>query len=205
MSPATIDILIGLCMLSAAAGAARARMPRKPREPVEGQRGKDIVWVATPPALVEKMLDVAQVTADDYVIDLGSGDGRIVIAAAQRGARALGVEYDAALIEVARRNATRAGVGERAKFVQGDLYSAEIADATVLALFLLPDNLADLSPKFATLKRGTRIVTNRFGIPGWTPDATCRIGGDTEDCPTALLYTIGTPTPPSGALAARAA
>src|SRR5687768_4345950 len=170
MSPATIDILIGLCMLSAAAGAVRASMPRKPREPVEGQRGKDLVWVATPPALVEKMLDMAQVTADDRVVDLGSGDGRIVIAAARRGARALGVEYDAGLIEVAQRNAARAGVGDHATFVQGDLYEAELADATVLALFLLPDNLRALAPKFAALKPGTRIVTNRFGIPGWTPD-----------------------------------
>ena len=190
MSPAAIEILIGLCMLSAAAGAVRARMPRAPREPIEGQRGKDIVWVATPPALVEKMLDMAQVTRDDRVIDLGSGDGRLVIAAARRGARALGVEYDTALIDVAKRNAMRAGVAERAAFVQGDLYAADFSDATVLALFLLPDNLRELSPKFAALKPGTRIVTNRFGIPGWTPDATCRIGGDTEDCPTAVLYTV---------------
>jgi hypothetical protein len=171
MSPATIEILIGLCMLSAAAGAVRARMPTRPREPVEGQRGKDIVWVGTPPELVEKMLDMAGVTAADRVMDLGSGDGRIVIAAAKRGARASGVEYDAALIEVAQRNASRAGVAER-------------------ATFLLPDNLRQLTPKFAALLPGTRIVTNRFGIPGWTPDTTCRIGGDSDDCPTAVLYTV---------------
>jgi SAM-dependent methyltransferase len=190
MSPATIEILLGLCVLSAAAGAARARMADKPREPVEGQRGKDLVWVATPRELVEKMLDMAQVTTDDRVIDLGSGDGRIVIAAAQRGARALGVEYDAGLIEVAQQDARRADVGDRVTFVRGDLYETDFSDATVLALFLLPDNLRDLAPKFAALKPGTRIVTNRFGIPGWTPDAMCRIGGDTEDCPTAVLYTV---------------
>ena len=190
MSPTTIEILIGLCLLSAAAGAARAKMSSRPREPVEGQRGKDIVWVGTPPALVEKMLDMARVTADDRVIDLGSGDGRIVIAAAKRGAHALGIEFDAGLIEVAQRDATRAGVGDRATFVQGDLYEAGFSDATVLALFLLPDNLRVLAPKFAALKPGTRIVTNRFGIPGWTPDATCRIGGEAEDCPTAVLYTV---------------
>lgn len=88
-------------------------------------------------------------------------------------------KYDAALIQVAQRSAVRAGVSERATFAQGDLYAADFSDATVLALFLLPDNLRELSPKFAALKPGTRIVTNRFGIPGWTPDATCRIGGET--------------------------
>jgi hypothetical protein len=191
MSPTvTMEILLGLCVLSAAAGAASAKMKGKPREPVEGQRGKDIVWVATPPALVEKMLDMAHVTSDDYAIDLGSGDGRIVIAAAQRGARALGVEYDSALIEVSQRNARRAGVTERATFVQDDLYETDFSNATVLALFLLPDNLRELAPMFSALKPGTRIVTNRFGIPGWTPVAMCRIGGETEDCPTAVLYTV---------------
>jgi hypothetical protein len=194
MSPTvTMEILLGLCVLSAAAGAASAKMSGKPRQPVEGQRGKDIVWVATPPALVEKMLDMAHVTASDYVIDLGSGDGRIVIAAAKRGARALGVEYDAALVEVSQRDARRAGVADRATFVQGDLYETDFSGATVLALFLLPDNLRELAPKFAALKPGTRIVTNRFGIPGWTPDAMCRVGGETEDCPTAVLYVLEEP------------
>ena len=185
-----IETLLALCVVSAAAGAASAAFGRRPREPIEGQLGKDIVWVPTPPELVEKMLDLAQVTADDRVIDLGSGDGRMVIAAARRGARALGVEYDEGLIEVAQRNAGAAGVADLATFVRGDLYAADFSDATVLALFLLPDNLSRLAPKFAALKPGTRIVTNRFGIPGWAPDATCRIGGETEDCPTAVLYTV---------------
>jgi SAM-dependent methyltransferase len=190
MSPATIEILVGLCAFSAAAGAVRARMKNKPREPVEGQMGKDLVWVPTPPELVEKMLDMARVTADDYVIDLGSGDGRCVIAAAKRGARAVGIEYDTALIELSRRNASREGVADRATFVCGDLFDADFSDASVLVLFLLPDVLAKLRPKFLRLKPGTRIVTNRYAIPGWEPDATCRIGGHTDDCPTAVLYTV---------------
>jgi SAM-dependent methyltransferase len=190
MTPATIEILLGLCVLSAAAGAMRARRADKPREPVEGQRGKDLVWVPTPPELVEKMLDMARVTPDDYVIDLGSGDGRCVIAAAKRGARAVGIEYDAALTEVSRRNASREGVSERATFVQGDFFDVDFYAASVLVLFLLPDVLRKLRPKFERLKPGTRIVANRYGIPGWEPDAVCRIGGDTPECPMALSYTL---------------
>src|SRR5687767_15738060 len=90
-------------------------------QPYVGQPGKDVVWVPTPPVLVEKMLDMARVTPADYVMDLGSGDGRNVIAAAKRGARALGVEYDRELLHLARRNATEAGVAERARFVEGDM------------------------------------------------------------------------------------
>ena len=190
MSPEMIETLLALCVVSAAAGAARAAISDKPREPVEGQVGRDVVWVPTPPALVEKMLDMAAVTPDDYVIDLGSGDGRNVIAAAKRGARALGVEYDPGLVDASKRNAAREGVSDRATFVRGDFFDADFGEATVLVLFLLPNVLDTLSPKFLRLKPGARIVTNRFGIPGWTPDATCRIGGDSDDCPTAVLYTV---------------
>jgi SAM-dependent methyltransferase len=190
VTPATIEILVGFGLLSAAAGAMSARMAARPRAPLEGQRGKDIPWVPTPPVLVEKMLDMANVGPDDYVVDLGSGDGRIVIAAAQRGARALGIEFDPALVQASRESAARAGVADRAAFVQGDFYEADITAATVLALFLLPENLRALAPKFCALKPGTRIVANRFGVSGWTPDATCRIGGEAEDCPTAVLYSV---------------
>ena len=137
------------------------------QEPYVGQPGKDVVWVPTPYTLVEKMLDMARVTPKDYVIDLGSGDGRNVIAAAKRGARALGVEYDRQLLEVARKNAADAGVADKARFVHGDKFEADISKATVLALFLLPDNLRKLKPKFEKLRPGTRIVTNGFEIDGW--------------------------------------
>jgi hypothetical protein len=190
MSPGMIETLLALCVVSAAAGAARASIADRPREPIEGQMGKDLVWVPTPPALVEKMLDVAALTARDYVIDLGSGDGRCVIAAAKRGARALGVEYDLTLLELSRRNATRHGVADRASFVWGDFFEVDFSEATVLALFLLPDVLARLTPKFSKLAPGTRIVTNRYGIPGWTPAHVCRIGGDSPEHCTALLYVV---------------
>jgi SAM-dependent methyltransferase len=164
--------------------------------PYVGQPGKDVVWVPTPPVLVEKMLDMAKVTAKDYVMDLGSGDGRNIIAAAKRGARALGVEYDRGLLEVARKNAIEAGVADRARFVEGDMFEADISSATVLALFLLPDNLQRLKPKFARLKPGTRIVTNGFPIDGWEAKQIDKVDGDCGSWCTAYLYIVGETAPP---------
>src|SRR6188474_499670 len=124
--------------------------------PFVGQPGKDVIWVPTPYVLVEKMLDLAKVTPQDFVMDLGSGDGRNIIAAAKRGARALGVEYNPDMVEFSKRTAAAAGVAERAMFVQGDMYEADISQATVLALFLLTENLNRLAPKFLSLRPGTR-------------------------------------------------
>jgi SAM-dependent methyltransferase len=157
-------------------------------EPVPGQPGKDVVWVPTPYALVEKMLDMARVTPQDYVIDLGSGDGRNVIAAAKRGARALGVEYNPDMVALSRRNAQKEGVADRARFVEGDMFEADISQATVLALFLLPDNLRKLTPKFVNLKPGTRLVMNGFPIPGWDPDVTEQATGECGNWCTSHLY-----------------
>jgi SAM-dependent methyltransferase len=157
--------------------------------PVPGQPGKDVVWVPTPYPLIEKMLDMAKVTARDYVIDLGSGDGRNVIMAAKRGARALGVEYNAEMVELSRRNAAKEGVTERAQFVQGDMFQADISQATVMALFLLPDNLRRLTPRFMSqLKPGTRLVMNGFPIPEWSPDATETASGECGNWCTSHLY-----------------
>jgi SAM-dependent methyltransferase len=122
--------------------------------------------------MVGKMLDMAAVTPSDFVIDLGSGDGRNVIAAAKRGATALGVEYNPDLVQYSKDQAAKAGVADKASFIQGDMFEADISKATVMALFLLPDNLRRLRPKFFDLKPGTRIVGNTFGIEGWTPDET---------------------------------
>ena len=159
--------------------------------PYVGQPGKDVIWVPTPQVLVEKMLDMARVTPQDYVMDLGSGDGRNVIAAAKRGARALGVEYDRSLYQVAVKNAREAGVAERAQFVEGDMFEADISAATVLALFLLPDNLQKLKPKFERMKPGTRIVTNGFPIDGWSAKETATVEGDCGSWCTAYLYIVG--------------
>ncbi|MEO8679321.1 MAG: methyltransferase domain-containing protein [Vicinamibacterales bacterium] len=160
--------LIAALFLSATLAFAQEPAPKF--EPKSGLPGKDVVWVPTPPELVEKMLDMAGVTPADYVIDLGSGDGRNVIAAARRGARALGVEFNPDLVALSRRLAAEAGVADNATFVQGDMYEADISQATVLALYLLPVNLTKLAPKFLDLKPGTRIVANTFGPEDWDPD-----------------------------------
>jgi SAM-dependent methyltransferase len=177
-----------ICAIWAVPTIAAAQQP--PYVPEVGQQGKDVIWVPTPPELVEKMLDMAKVTPADYVIDLGSGDGRNVIAAARRGARALGVEFNPEMVALSERLAKEAGVTEKATFVQGDMFEADFSDATVLALFLLPDNLRRLEPKIRALKPGTRIVLNTFGIPGWEPDVSERIEGNCESWCTALLYTV---------------
>lgn len=159
-------------------------------QPNEFQPGKDVVWVPTPASVVEKMLDAASVTARDFVIDLGSGDGRNVIAAAKRGAQALGVEYNNDMVELARRITEREGVTEKAKFVQGDMYEADISQASVLALFLLTENMNKLAPKFLALKPGTRIVSNTFTITDWTPEHTQRLEDGCGAWCDILLYLV---------------
>jgi SAM-dependent methyltransferase len=136
------------------------------------------------------MLDLAEVTPRDFVIDLGSGDGRNVIAAARRGAHALGVEYDPALVDLSRRLAKEAGVGDKATFVQGDMYQADVSKATVLALFLVPENLDKLQRKFLAMKPGTRIVLNTFSVTDWDPDASSTIGAPCTTWCTANLLIV---------------
>ncbi len=183
-------MLLASCFVSLAAAAAPSQEVREPFQPIEGQAGKDVVWVPTPPVLVEKMLDMARVTPQDYVMDLGSGDGRNVIAAAKRGARALGVEYNPDMVELSRRIAAKEGVTDKATFVQGDMYEADISQATVLALFLLTDNLNTLVPKFLDLNPGSRIVVNGFEIDGWKADEIGRADGDCGSWCTAYLYIV---------------
>ncbi len=148
-------------------------------QPEVGQEGKDGVWVPTPEALVAAMLDLAKVTPDDYVIDLGSGDGRIVIAAAKRGARALGIEYNPDMVALSRLNAERAGVSGKASFMQGDIFQVDFSKATVLTLYLLPDLNLKLRQKILSLKPGTRVVTNAFTMGDWDPDRTVEVEGRT--------------------------
>jgi SAM-dependent methyltransferase len=163
-------LLCAFCLL-VATGMATAQTPPAEYRPRMGQQGKDVVWIPSPERMVEKMLDMTRVTPRDLVVDLGSGDGRNVIAAAKRGARALGVEYNPDLVELSKRNAAAAGVGDRVTFVQGDMFEADISQASVLVLFLIPDNLKRLAPKFLQLRPGTRIVSNTYEIGGgWEPD-----------------------------------
>jgi SAM-dependent methyltransferase len=184
----TRPIVISLAI--AALFAANASAQRVVEEPTLGQPGKDAVWVPTSPQMVEKMLDLAEVTPQDYVVDLGSGDGRTVIAAAKRGARSLGVEFDDNLVELSRQRARTAGVADRASFVQGDMFEADFSKATVLALFLLPENLERLRDKFLALPPGTRIVLNTLGIPEWEPDVREMLEGECESWCSALLHIV---------------
>jgi precorrin-6B methylase 2 len=159
-------------------------------EPTPGQAGKDVVWVPTPQELVDKMLDMAKVTPQDIVIDLGSGDGRNVIAAAKRGARAYGFEFNPDMVALSRRKAQEAGVADKATFIEGDMYEADISKATVLALFLLPSNLDKLAPKFLALRPGTRMVNNTFQVTGWEADASETIEGSCTSWCTSHLNII---------------
>ncbi len=178
-------------LVAAGTGAAQEAPPSDaPFTPQFAQPGKDVVWVPSPNETVELMLDVGSVTPDDFVIDLGSGDGRTVIAAARRGARALGVEYNPDMVAYSQREAVRAGVAGRARFVQGDMYEADVSEADVLALFLLPENLRKLSPTFLALRPGTRIVANTFAIPGWVPEKTVHRDDPCTSWCTVLLYLV---------------
>src|SRR5574341_2462609 len=168
--------LLALCLSVIAASVfAQAQPAQEEYQPQVGQEGKDVVWVPTPQALVDKMLDMAKVTPQDYVIDLGSGDGRTVITAAKRGARALGIEYNPDMVELSRRNAAKEGVGDKATFVKADLFETNFSRATVITMFLLPEINLKLRPKILDLKPGTRIVSNTFTMGEWTADETATV------------------------------
>lgn len=192
MSPARSlphALALSLCAGLVASSAALAQ-PKPRYQPRVGQEGKDVVWVPTERAVVNKMLEVARVTPQDYVIDLGSGDGRTVVAAAKRGARALGVEYNPKMVELSRRNLARAGVGSKASIVQGDLFETDFSEATVLTMFLLPSINIRLRPKILAMKPGTRVVSNSFTMEDWQPDRTVEIGGKCETFCTAYLWVV---------------
>jgi precorrin-6B methylase 2 len=193
-----------ILLFAANAFAQATQAPAKPFEPQVGQPGKDVVWVPTPQALVDKMLDLAKVTPQDYVIDLGSGDGRTVITAARRGARAHGIEYNPEMVTLAKRNAAQAGVNERATFAEADLFASDFSKAQVVTMFLLPSINMKLRPTILNMRPGTRVVSNSFTMEDWEADVTETI----QDCQawcTAHLWIVpakveGTWTLPQGAL-----
>jgi SAM-dependent methyltransferase len=166
-----------------------AQATQKPFEPVSGQAGKDVVWVPTPQATVDKMLELTEVTDKDYVIDLGSGNGVTVITAARRGAMALGVEFNPDMVALSERLAREAGVSDRAMFVRGDLFEADLSRATVVTLFLMPDINLKLRPKLLDLAPGTRIASNTFTMGDWKPDAQATVEDCTTWC-TALAWVV---------------
>ena len=172
---------------------AQAQKAPPAYEPQSGQEGKDVVWVPTPQILVDKMLDMAKVTPADFVMDLGSGDGRTVITAAKRGARAFGVEYNPDMVELSKRNAAKEGGTAKATFVKADLFETDFSKATVITMFLLPQINLKLRPKILDLKPGTRIVSNSFTMDDWEADETATLTGD-NGCNTswckALLWIV---------------
>lgn len=158
--------------------------------PEIGQRGKDVVWVPTPQELVDKMLEMAKVTSNDFVIDLGSGDGRTVITAAKLGARALGVEYNPDMVSLSKENARKEGVNDRAEFIQADLYSTDLSKATVITMFLLPEINLKLRPRLLDLKPGTRIVSNTFNMAEWQADQEATTEENWNSWNTAYLWIV---------------
>ncbi len=158
--------------------------------PYVGQTGKDVIWVPTPTELVDKMLEIAGVTRNDYVIDLGSGDGRIVIAAAKLGAKALGIEYNHDMVEISKKNAKEAGVSMRTNFVEADFFEYDLSKATVITMFLLPDINLKLRPRLLDLKPGTRIVSNTFTMGDWEPDCEATTNGNWDNWYIALMWVV---------------
>jgi SAM-dependent methyltransferase len=181
-------VMLGLAFV--ATGVLAAQQQQKQFQPEVGQGGKDVVWVPTPQALVEKMLDIAKVTPQDFVIDLGSGDGRTVITAAKRGARALGIEFNPDMVDLSRRNAAEAGVSEKATFVQADLFESDFSKATVVTMFLLPEINIKLRPKLLDMKPGTRVVSNSFTMEEWEADDTVTADEDCTTWCTAYLWIV---------------
>jgi SAM-dependent methyltransferase len=145
--------------------------------PQRGQTGKDVMWLPTPDELAYRLLEVARVGPNDLVYDLGAGDGRIAIAAAQRhGARAVGIEYNARLAAFAQREVERAGVADRVRIIQADLFQTDFSSATVLTLYLLDELNQQLRPRVLSMKPGTRVVSNSFAMGDWEPDHVVRVG-----------------------------
>jgi SAM-dependent methyltransferase len=180
---------LALALSVAIAGGIAQAQPAKEYQPEVGQAGKDVVWVPTPQALVDKMLDMAKVTPKDYVIDLGSGDGRTVITAAKRGSKALGIEYNPEMVELSKRAAAKEGVSDKASFVKADLFESDFSQAQVITMFLLPSINVKLRPKILDLKPGTRIVSNSFDMEEWKPDETATVEGCNNWC-TAHLWIV---------------
>jgi hypothetical protein len=187
----SIRLVAGSCISAALAINCALAQPAPAFEPKVGQRGKDVVWVPTNQQLVDKMLDMAKVTAQDYVIDLGSGDGRTVITAAKRGATAKGIEYNPDMVELSKKNAEKEGVAAKATFEKADIFESDFGKATVITMFLLPSLNVKLRPKLLDMKPGTRLVSNSFDMGDWRADETVSMNGEvcTSHC-TAYFWIV---------------
>jgi len=176
----TLPLTTAFAQTAAPATAAPATQAAEAFEPKVGQAGKDVIWVPTAQTLVDRMLEMGEVTPEDYVVDLGSGDGRTVISVAKLGARGHGIEYNPDMVALSKRNAEQAGVAERATFAQADIFESDFSDADVITLFLLPDLNVRLRPTLLDMEPGTRVVSNSFNMGDWTPDETVEVAQDCE-------------------------
>lgn len=186
----SLVLLLALTLASGTAAFAQESQQGQPFKPEVGQGGKDVVWVPTPQALVDRMLDMAGVTPQDVVMDLGSGDGITVISAAKRGAKAIGIEYNPKMVELSRQNAEKAGVSDKATFINADLFETDLSQATVITMFLLPQINMRLRPKILDLKPGTRIVSNSFTMEDWVADETATVTEGCQTWCTALFWIV---------------
>lgn len=172
-------VVLTVCAMAVSLNACAQTSTKADYQPEVGQAGKDVVWVPTAQALVDRMLDMAQVTPQDVLVDLGSGDGRTVITAAKRGLKARGIEYNPDLVAMSQRAAKAEGVADRATFENADIFKSDFSNATVVTLFLLPDLNLRLRPTLLAMKPGTRVLSNSFTMGDWEPDQSERL---TEGC-----------------------
>lgn len=183
-------VLLALNVAHAQPAGKEAAAASKEFTPEVGQAGKDVVWVPTPQTLVNKLLDMTKLTPKDILYDLGSGDGRTVITAAKRGARAYGIEYNPDMVELSKRNAAIEGVSDKATFEKADIFESDFSKATVITLFLLPSLNMKLRPTLLNMKAGTRVAANSFDMGDWKPDQTARVEGDCGAWCTAYLWIV---------------
>jgi hypothetical protein len=181
----TCCIILGLSL-----SAAHAQTASDVYTPSVGQLGKDVVWVPSPQALVDRMLNMAKVTPGDFLVDLGSGDGRTVITAAKRGVTSLGIEYNPDLVALSQKAAEAEGVTKLARIIQGDIFESDFSKATVVTMFLLPSLNLRLRPTLLEMKPGTRLVSNSFDMDDWEADERVEAGGDCTSYCRAFLWIV---------------
>ena len=186
----SLAIIFSVMLAAGQLFSQQKQQANKEFEPEVGQEGKDVVWVPTPQALVDKMLELADANAGDLLVDLGSGDGRTVITAAKRGIKAIGVEFNPDMVALSYKNAEKEGVKGKIEFVNGDLFEYDFSKATVVTMFLLPDINLRLRPQILEMKPGTRIVTNTFTMGDWIPDDTARAEDESTYWNTAYLWIV---------------
>jgi hypothetical protein len=174
--PLLVAAVVSLVALTTSADARTRAECERDYKPQVGQSGKDVVWVPTPDELVNRMLTMARVTPKDYVVDLGAGDGKIAIAAGKNfGATALGIEYNPDMAKLAQCFVEAAGVTDKVRIIQGDIFKEDFSKATVVTMYLLPELNVRLRPTLLAMKPGTRVTSHQFTMGDWEADETAEL------------------------------